>query len=565
MESSIFAQISFVIAVVAVVSLLMKLLRQPLIMGYIITGIVVGPSLFDIVHAHDAFETFSEIGISLLLFIIGLGLNASVIKGLGKVSLLTALSILTMVGLSGVGASMLLGFDNTSAIVIGVALFFSSTIIILKMLSDKHETQRLYSQIAIGVILVDDIVATIALIVVAMLGHGDVGIASFGLLALKTIFLAIGLYIFGAKIIPKIGKFLASSQEVLFLFSIGWGLSIAALFSWAGLSQEVGALFAGVALAGLPYANEMASKLKPLRDFFIVIFFVTLGETFTFGSLKDSIIPALVLSAIVLLGKPIFTMACLGFLRYTKMTSFKAAIHLSQISEFSIILVILAASMKLVDDSVVSVVTLVALITIGVSTYLMKYDDELYKKFEKYLNIFERKNLHEKRASNQMYTAILFGYHKGGYEFLKLFRELKQRYLVVDYNPEVIDHLESQGIRHAYGDATDLEFLEEINLSHANLIVSTIDDIEVNRLLLQYIRRHNPRVSFICHAETYEDATLLYHHGASYVTLPHFVGSERISSFIKNHGVTHDDLRGHREKHLHDIGRKALEMSGETK
>ena len=561
-DSSIFMQISLVIAAVAVVSLLMRLLRQPLIMGYIITGIIVGPSVLNLIHAHDAFETFSEIGISLLLFIIGLGLNAGVIRGLGRVSLLTALSILVMVGFSGHLASLAFGFDNTTSIIMGVALFFSSTIIILKMLSDQHETGRLYGQIAIGVILLDDVVATIALIVVAMLGQGHVTFDEFGLLAAKAAGLGILLYIFGAKLVPRIGKFLASSQELLFLFSIGWGLAIAAVFSWAGLSQEVGALFAGVALAGLPYATEMASKLKPLRDFFIVIFFVTLGETFTFASLKESFLPALALSAIVLIGKPIFTMMSLGFLRYTRLTSFKTAIHLSQISEFSIILIILAANVHLVSQRAVSVITLVALITIGVSTYLMKYDDELYHRLEKFLAIFERKTIHEKKKIIKPYTAILIGYHKGGHEFLKLFRELKQRYLVVDYDPEIIDHLETQGIRHAYGDATDEEFLEEINLAHAQVIVSMVDDPAINLGLLHYLRRHNPHASYICHAETYEEATTLYQHGASYVTLPHYVGSEKISSFIKNHGLSHDDLRVHREQHLHVIGKKALEMSG---
>ena len=561
MHLDVFTQISLVIAAVAVMSLLMRLLRQPLIMGYIATGIIVGPSLLNIIHAHEAFETFSEIGIALLLFIIGLGLNASVIKGLGKVSLLTALAILAMIGSAGFGISTLLGFNHITAIIIGVALFFSSTIIILKMLSDKHETSRLYGQIAIGVILLDDVVATLSLIVVTMLGHGHITFNEFAMLGLRAAALGVGLWLAGTKVIPKIGKFMAGSQELLFVFSIGWGLAIAALFSAAGLSKEVGALFAGVSLAGLPYATEMATKLKPLRDFFIVIFFVTLGETFTFGSLQQSLVPALILSALVIIGKPIFTMITLGLMHYTRITSFKTAIHLSQISEFSIILVILATSMHVIDPRVVSIITLVALITIGVSTYLMKYDDDLYHKLEKYLSIFERKNLHEKRTQQKLYSAILVGYHKGGYEYLKLFRELKQRYLVVDYNPETIEHLETQGVRHAYGDATDEEFLEEINFANAKFIVSTIDDLTVNLSLLHYIRRHNPKASFVCHAETYEDATKLYHHGASYVTLPHFVGSERISTFIKNHGMTHDDLRSHRERHLHDIGKKALEMT----
>lgn len=564
MELTIFTQISLVIAIAAVVSIVMRLLKQPLIMGYILTGVLVGPSLLNIVHAKEAFETFAEIGIALLLFIIGLGLNIGVIRNLGKVSLITAASILLIVGSIGHFAALLLGFDNTTAILLGIALFFSSTIIILKVLSDHHETGRLYGQIAIGVILLDDIVATIALVVVAMMATDQTSSSAFMILGLKALGLAVGLVIAGRYVVPRLAKMMARSSELLFLFSIGWGLSVASLFDAAGFSHELGALFAGVSLAGLPYATEMAAKLKPLRDFFIVLFFVSLGELFTFDSMASSIVPALVLSVVVMVGKPIFTMAALGRLYYTKLTSFKTAIHLSQISEFSIILIIFAASVGVADKSAVPVVTLVALITIGVSTYLMQYDDQLYKIFKKHLSIFERSTIKERKQKSDQFSAILFGYHKGGHEFVETFRNMKMRYLVVDYNPEIIDHLETQGIRHAFGDMTDEEFLEEINASSAEIVVSTLDNLPANLLLLRYLKRHSPKISFICHASDYEDAAELYDHGASYVSLPHYIGSERISNFLKRHGVSHKALSRYRDRHLITIGRRAVSSTDST-
>lgn len=558
MELSIFTQISLVIAIAAIISIVMRLLKQPLIMGYILTGVLVGPSVLNIVHAEEAFETFSEIGIALLLFIIGLGLNAGVIKSLGKVSLVTAGAILVVVGSLGFGASILLGFDMMTAVFLGLALFFSSTIIILKVLSDKHELGRLYGQIAIGVILLDDVVATLALVAVAMLASGETDPGVIGLLALKALALGVGLYIVGTKIIPRIGKVLAHSSELLFLFSIGWGLSVASIFDVAGFSHEVGALFAGVSLAGLPYATEMAAKLKPLRDFFIVLFFVTLGELFTFDAVKESLAPALILSAIVMIGKPLFVTAALGWLRYTRLTAFKTAIHLSQISEFSIILIIFAASSGVIDSRAVAVTTLVALITIGLSTYMMKYDDQLYRLCERFLRRFERKNVRDEKQKHAAYPIILFGYRKGGHEFVQAFREMNERYLVVDYNPEIIEHLEQQGIRHAFGDMTDEEFLEEIGAARAELIVSTVDALNVNLATLKYVRKHNPHISFVCHATNYEDAATLYEHGASYVSLPHYIGSERVSNFIKRHGISHKALTGYRDRHLITIGRKAV-------
>lgn len=560
MESSIFTQLTLVVAVAAVMAMIMRLLRQPLIMSYILTGIIVGPSVLNLVEAKEAFKTFGELGITLLLFIIGLGMNAAVIRGLGRVSLTTASAILLCVGFTGHLAALALGFDNTTAIILGLAMFFSSTIIILKVLSDNKELSRLYGQIAVGVILVDDVVATLALVVVAAMGSHAAGldILSFVMLGAKALGLGVMLYVLGNYVMPTIGKLFAKSQELLFLFAVAWGLGISALFSVAGFSHEIGALFAGVTLAGLPYATEMAAKLKPLRDFFIVIFFVTLGETFTFDAIQVSIIPAIILSAIVMVGKPLFVMLALGIQGYTKLTSFKTAIHLSQISEFSIILVIFAASQKVIAPESVPIITLVALITIGISTYLMKYDDHLFRKLERHLRHFERAAPKEPRQKQSLYPAVLFGYHKGGHEYLRAFREMKVRYLVVDYDPEIIDHLEAQGIHHAYGDATDEEFLEEILVSQSKLVVSTMTDIETNRTLLHYLRRHGTKASFICHANSYNEAAELYQLGASYVSLPHTVGSERVSSFIKRHGISHAALKNYREKHLLTIGRQAL-------
>lgn len=562
MELSIFTQISLVIAIAGVVSLIMRFLRQPLVLGYILTGILVGPSVLNIVHARDAFETFSQIGIALLLFIIGLGLNAGVIRGLGKVSVVTAGIIFLLVGSTGHLASVLLGFNNITGLYLGIALFFSSTIIILKVLSDRHELGRLYGQVATGVLLVDDVIATLAIVSVAMISSGSTDIVTLSWLVIKTALLGLGLYISSQWLIPRLGKTLARSSELLYLFSIAWGLSVASLFELAGLSHEIGALFAGVSLAGLPYAAEMAAKLKPLRDFFIVLFFVTLGELFTFGALKESLAPALVLSLIVMIGKPLFVMCSLGLLRYTRFTSFKTAIHLSQISEFSIILIVYAASVHVVSKDAVPVITLVGLITIAISTYLMKYDDALFKLLDKKLKIFERRRITENRQRRTTYPVILFGYHKGGHEFVETFRDMKQRYLVVDYNPEIIEHLESRGVRHAYGDMTDEEFLDEINAAKAQLVVSTVDTLETNLVTLRFLRRHNPNASYICHALNYEDAATLYEHGASYVSLPHYIGSERVSSFIKRHGMSHDALKDYRNRHLITIGRKAVDLAG---
>lgn len=560
-EGSIFTELSLVLIVVAIVALAVHWLRQPLILGYILTGILVGPAMLDLIHAKEAFHSFSEIGIALLLFIIGLGMNPHVIRSLGKVSLITAGSILLLVGGTGALITYLMGMSIATAIIIGLALFFSSTIIILKILSDKKEVNRLHGQVAIGVILVDDVVATLAIVAVAAVSQGGNGVAAadFGILAVKAIILGLGLVAAGRWILPWLSRKMANSQELLFVFAIAWGFGVASLFAASGFSLEVGALFAGVALANLPYAAEMSSRLKPLRDFFVVLFFVYLGEQFIFDSFGEVIIPALILSALVVIGKPIFVMASLGALRYTKLTSFKTGIHLSQISEFSIVLVVFAVAQGVVDPQAASIITLVALITIAVSSYLMKYDDELYRKLEKYLRVFERKETHERKEKHELYNAILFGYHHGGHEFLQMFRDMRKHYLVVDHDPEIIDQLETQGIRHAYGDATDSEFLDEINAGHAQLVASSVLDKSVNIYILTYLHRFELDTAFICHAQTYEEALELYKHGASYVILPRFFGGGHITNHIKKHGLNKKSLAEFREHHIASIGKQAID------
>jgi Kef-type K+ transport system membrane component KefB len=558
-SADIFTELSLVLVIVAGVSIVMRLLRQPLILGYILTGIVVGPLMLNLIQAKEAFEGFSEIGIALLLFIIGLGMNVGVIKSLGKVSILTASAIFTVVGGLGAASLLLMGFDLTTALILGLALFFSSTILILKVLSDKREVSRLHGQIAIGVILVDDIVATLAIVAVTATANGGLDPANFVVMAAKALALGGLLYVAGAHVIPRFSKVLAKSQELLFVFAIAWGFGIASLFGAAGFSHEVGALFAGVSLASLPYAIEMSTRLKPLRDFFVVLFFVYLGETFVFDNFAATVLPALLLSAIVLFGKPVFVMASLGILGYTKLTSFKAGIHLSQISEFSIVLVVLASQIGVIGPEATSIITLVALITIGVSSYLMKYDDILYRRLHRLLSVFERSVPKEQKQRRGLYTSILFGYHHGGHEFLHMFRDMKQRYLVVDYDPEIIEHLEAQGIRHAYGDATDTEFLDEVNAGHVKFAASTIIDRRVNLQLLGYLHRYSSDITFICHARTYEDALELYEHGAAYVILPRFLGSEYITSHIKRYGMDRETFKGFRARHIISIGKAAVE------
>lgn len=551
MHSDIFNQLSLVIALAVGISFIMRFFRQPLLVGYIIAGVIAGPAVLHLIDKPDTLETFSELGVALLLFITGLELNARIVREVGKVTITTGLVQLTAVGIIGFAVSQLLGFNLTESLFIALGLYFSSTIIVVKLLNDRHEQTRLFAKIAIGLLLIEDVIATVALVFVAAGGDSDSSLLTrFFWLSLKGALLMVALILFSTQLLPRINRFLGKSQEFLFLFALGWGFGVATIFDQAGFSVEVGALFAGVSLASMTYAREIGARLKPLRDFFLVVFFITLGESLQFNNISEALLPALLLSAVVIILKPLVIMATMGMLGYTKKTSFKAAIFLDQISEFSLIFIILGQKNGLVSEHLVTVLTLVALITITTSTYMIKYSDQIFKLIENRFRMFEHRVVEPKHDLAKAHHVVIFGYHKGGHEFMRALQKMKESFVVVDYDPDVIEIMERQKIDYLYGDATDFELLQEIDFHKAKMVISTLTDYSSTLFLVEHIMQINPKAIIICHADTAEEARDLYRRGASYVMMPHYIGSEKISAFIRRNGFKRTEFKHYREKHL---------------
>ncbi len=552
MHASLFSELSLIIAIGAGMAIIMRAIRQPLIIGHILTGILVGPSLLGLVKSADTIEIFSNIGIALLLFIIGLGLNPRVIKEVGRVAGITGLLQVIATAVLGWSVGILLGLPHTDALFLGIALSFSSTIIILKLLSDRKEQSRLFGKVATGMLLVQDVLATLALLFVTARTGGGFSITQLGLLFGKGLLIAVPMFIIGNRVLPRLGKFIAGSQELLFLFAIGWGFGSAALFELSGFSLEVGALLGGVALASLPYTQEISARLRPLRDFFIVVFFIALGTRVGFTNL-ELLMPTIVVSCLlVVIFKPLIVLIIMGLLGYTKRTSFKAGLAMAQVSEFSLIFVILGNRQHLVSDNLVAIITMVALVTIAFSTYMILYADKLFGVFEKSLSMFERRKAHFEQDGHPSphYNMVLLGYQKGGHEFMKVFQSLKKPFVVIDYDPEVIDALEHQKVDYLYGDAMDIELLEEAGFHKVKMVVSTISDHETNLFLVKLLGNINPRCVLICHADSVEEAAALYELGASYVMMPHYIGSEKIGAFIRKNGFKKSAFKQYRQSHL---------------
>lgn len=559
MAEAYFVELAIItITAVAIIGL-MRLLRQPLIIGYILTGILLGPYFLNIAASGETIRVFSKIGVALLLFMVGLNLNPRVIKDIGRAAALAGLGQVLFTFLIGFALIWGAGFSLIQALYLAIALTFSSTIVIMKLLSDKGETETLYGKIAIGILIIQDVIAAVILMLISSFSS-SLGISA-GLIntAVNGLLLFFGLGIFGIYILPKLLWRIARSQEFLFLFALGWSLAIASLFHAAHFSIEIGALFAGMLLSLSPYRHEIGAKMKPLRDFFVVLFFVLLGSQVILADLRPLLTPALMLSLFVLIGNPLIVIILLSLLGYTKRTSFLTGLTVAQISEFSLILIGLGVSIGDIDSSILSLTTLIGIITIAGSSYLIIYAQHIYPRFAPYLGIFERKGRRPKisltHASLHNFDVVLFGYNRLGYDILRALKKTRARVLVIDYNPETIAKLKGEGVPCLYGDANDAELLNELRLENAKIIISTIPDAPANNLLIREGRRRNPKIILLATSHQIEDARELYRAGATYVIIPHFLGGQKVGEILRTFKFTPKKfaaLKNAHRRHLED-------------
>jgi Kef-type K+ transport system membrane component KefB len=530
-----FVEISLILGIATVFAGIMRLFKQPLILAYILTGVIVGPQFLNLMKHAELVEVFSTLGISILLFIVGLGLSPKVVRQVGKVALITGLGQILFTTAFGFLIAKAFGYSLTPALYIAIALTFSSTIIILKLLSDKRDLEKLYGRVAIGFLLVQDVAATLILLIVSAFASSE-SISTVVLMSLlKGFGLTVVLYLVSAYVLPKLGDFFAQSNEFLFLFSVGWGFGMATLFQYVGFSIEIGALIAGVTLSATPYSQEISTRLRPLRDFFIIMFFVVLGSSLVLTNVGPMFVQALLFSLFVLFGNPLIVIILMGMLGYNRKTGFQAGLTVAQISEFSLILVVLGLSVGHVTQEVLSLVTLVGLITIAGSTYMILYSEKIYPYLSPFLGIFEKNQPIKEIDTLLNYEVVLFGCDRVGYDFIDSFKDLGSQFLCIDYNPDIVKQLQEAGVNCAYGDVEDAELLDELAVDEAKLVVSTIPDHDSSLFLLKHLKK-NPDIIVILLSNGLEEALELYDMGADYVLLPHFVGGRHIAQLVNQIG-----------------------------
>jgi Kef-type K+ transport system membrane component KefB len=537
-----FAIILFLAAMLGAAGLL---LRQPLIVVFIALGIIVGPSVLNIVQSKENIHLLAEIGISILLFIVGLKLDLRLIRSTGKIALMTGLGQVVFTSVIGYVIGILLGFSHLHSFYIAVALTFSSTIIIVKLLSDKKEIDSLHGQIAVGFLIVQDIVVILVMIVLSAIGktEGATLATDIGRTFLSSIVLLSITFVMIRWVIPLIGPFLARSQELLTLFSIAWAITLASFSAVIGFSSEVGAFLAGVCLATSPFKDAIGGRLISLRDFLLLFFFVKLGSDLNMAVIGAQVPSALIFSAFVLIGNPIIVLVIMGLMGYRKRTAFLAGLTVAQISEFSLIFAGLGLQVGHLNEEIVGLITLVGLITIGISTYLILYSHQIYEYISPLLSIFERSDPFREgevtKKEGTDYDVIIFGLGRfGGSIATCLEAHPDVSFLGVDFDPQVVKEWQAREQSIVYGDIEDPELLEHLPYHSARCIVSTVPDSAFSLTLYNTLKEYNYQGRIFLTAVLEKDFELLSETGHKDILMPHKMAADNFYTYLTENVLT---------------------------
>ena len=559
-QSDLFIGLTVVIVIAVILGFIFKKLKQPTILAFIVTGIVLSSLVFasmDITELEGIMEIFADIGIAFLLFLVGVHLDPKVLRDIGKASIITGLGQITFTFVIAFAVATFLQFSFIEAAYISLALTFSSTIIIVKLLTDKNDLNSLYAKISIGFLLVQDFVAIMAFIFISTAGTETVLSEQILSFVVKLVLLLVIVWVFYRYLIKKVFDSFAKSQELLFLGAISWCFALASLSMILIGSKEIGAFLAGVSIASLPYSYQVFAKLKYLRDFFIVLFFVYLGSSLVFSSAKIVLVPSIIFSLIVIIGNPLIIFGLMSLLGYKSRTAFMAGTGFAQISEFSLILVFLGAKVGHISDEITSMITLVAVITISFSTYLLLYNHQIYERLFKKIPLLRKTFFYEdklSRAEEKNYSIIFLGFGETGRKIFSQIKVPKEEVLIVDYDPRVVKEYVAKGFHCIYGDAADIETIQYVRRRNPKVVISTVMDEDTNeRVVKEFKKKRSAETHLIILANTIAEAKALYAKKAEFVLVPSLAAADKIA-------IIFDDLKKNRKLEL-DWMRKAYSES----
>ncbi len=574
-----------------ITGIIAKLLKQPLIPAYIVAGIALRPLMTHFLNTDiTTISTISEIGIAFMLFSVGLNLEFKKLNIVKNVAIYggiisTFLSFLIMFLIS-----KFYGLNQIVSIYLAIILSFSSTTVAVKLLMDKGELETLHGRIIVGILILQDVIA----IAIMPFLTSSFTFSSIFLSVLKA-FIFLGIIFLISKLFLKpMLKVGAKSQELLLLVAVGisflysiLGQYIGFIFMFIlelfgfnptthslstilpGFSITIGAFLAGLIIASTPYKTEISAKMVSLKDFFVLIFFVTLGIQLKLSMLSNSIILLLLILVLVVFIKPLITIITIAIFGYKRRISFLTGISMSQVSEFGLIISYQGLSQHVISDSIFSVIILSTLISISLSSYFIKYSSNLYSVFGKHMKFLESfEKINHKRSNldsllsintDKSYTALLCGYHRIGYSIYEQLTKLKLKTLVVDYNPETVIRLMHKGIPVVYGDISDPELINSLNLEKLEIVVSTVPDTKSSIDLINLIKsRHKNTIIFLT-ATQIDDALELYEKGADYVIVPHLLGGQHASALLEKTYTGISSILDEKIKHVEELKRQKEE------
>lgn len=529
---SILFDIGILIVLSALLANLARTLKQPLILGYVFTGIFLGPLGLSVIRNLDLISTISELGITFLLFIVGLELDLKKFREIGSLIFITgALQVLFTFAIGFGFASIYFGVIE--ATYIGLILAFSSTMIVIKLLSDKSRLETLHGRIILGILLVQDVLVVIALPILST--FGNLTLESVAISIFKGFLLFVVALFANRFIFYYVLRITAKIQELLFVSAISVCFLFAGLAYYLGFSIAIGAFLAGVSLASFPYNLEIVGRIKSLKDFFSVLFFASLGVQLVFDGISSKIPLIIGLILITLIIKPTIVFIILKLFGHQNRTAFISGLSLAQISEFSLVIAALGISFGAISTTTFSITIIVALVTITLTSYFIGFDEKIFSLFSKFLVPIEKKtskkdleNLPQRLEDH----VVLIGAHRMGSRIIKALRKKKENFIVVDFNPEIIKNLIRHKVHSIYGDLGNIDILESLHLDKAKVVISTIPSTHEDLLLIRIAKEKNKKIIVFTTAKTIDEALTLYHEGADFVVLPEMLAGDKLADYL---------------------------------
>lgn len=538
--------ITFLIA--TAVGYIIERLKQPAILAYLVAGVIIGPHIGpQLVTSTENIEIISEIGLILLLFIVGLEMQpAHLMSVLRKVYIAGTGQFLFTV-LAGVGFFMASGYalqsGNLEALYLAIAASLSSTAIVIKVLADKVELDSHAGRLTVGILLFQDLWAILVLAIQPNLANpGALPIlAAFG----KAALLVAAAFAFSRFLLGRIFAPIARTGEMVIMIAIAWCVAVAGAARLMGLSMEMGALIAGVSVSTFPYSFHITAKVMPLRDVFLTMFFISLGMEIPFPDTRY-IRPVLLLVGFMFLARfaiviPLSMAGKSGF-----RNAFVASLNLAQVSEFALVIAGLGVSLKHIGQETLGVLLFAMSLTSIVSSYLIQYNHAIYGAFVRLVGVFGLRLMREEKTDGaevaKAKRITLLGYHRGAQaliEFIALRRpEILEHIMVIDFNPETIHELETRNIACYYGDFGHLDTLQHAGVAATEIIVSPIPDIllrgTTNAKITAICRSINEQAFIIATADTAQQIPKLRQAGANEVLLPYFETAAHLTEVLLN-------------------------------